>query len=588
VSSHGASPSREAPGLILFRLSLFGCFLIGGLGLFSCSGTPAVRETPIATKAPSPDSPSPDRPSGVADEIRRLVELGTPPSLLRALDLIRSRDLGSTDFGRTMVAVDTALLKNVYPEIAFDFGPSDPPQTQMYTRILRDAEKGAYTPSSSTSKDYLELTLPFLALLSEKRSERLATALPDLNRALTLNDQSVLAPYFLGILNERTGFPDRALNFYTSAYGLSADCYPAALGRARLLSSAGKSEEAIQLLTDLVPRYPDNLTIKRELALAYYRAGDWSRAEGALAELLQRNPKDGSLLLMRSHVLIELGQFLQAQPLLDAYVSIEPNNSNNQLYLFLRARLQAEGYKNRDAALTYLRSILRLAPQNEEAAAYSAKLLMESSRPEDQTEGRSLLTKLLQNSNPSTDVLDVALKDAIRRQAWKEALPFLEILLQRRRSASDLQNAYLAQQGLGDPDGALKYARELFDRNTSDENGAFIYISALIGAGKRDEAAKMIDGRLPTLPGGSLKSRYYYLRSLLKTDGDAKMNDLRSSLFEDPRNLDALIAMLDLYHALRDDRRAVYYLKQALALAPDNPKLKAYQLEYASSLNANP
>jgi Tfp pilus assembly protein PilF len=64
------------------------------------------------------------------------------------------------------------------------------------------------------------------------------------------------------------------------------------------------------------------------------------------------------------------------------------------------------------------------------------------------------------------------------------------------------------------------------------------------------------------------------------------MNDLRSSLFEDPRNLSALIAMFDIYHRRRDDRRAVYYLKQALSLAPDNPQLRRYETEYASLLGA--
>jgi len=64
------------------------------------------------------------------------------------------------------------------------------------------------------------------------------------------------------------------------------------------------------------------------------------------------------------------------------------------------------------------------------------------------------------------------------------------------------------------------------------------------------------------------------------------MNDLRSSLFEDPRNLNALIAMFEIYHRRRDERRAVYYLKQALALAPDNPRLKRYETEYAAALGS--
>jgi hypothetical protein len=96
----------------------------------------------------------------------------------------------------------------------------------------------------------------------------------------------------------------------------------------------------------------------------------------------------------------------------------------------------------------------------------------------------------------------------------------------------------------------------------------------------------MIEGRLASLPGGSLKSRYYYLRSRIRSGDESIMNDLRSSLFEDPRNLDALIAMFEIYHRRRDERRAVYYLKQALALSPDHPQLQRYQSEYAGLLGA--
>jgi Tfp pilus assembly protein PilF len=81
-----------------------------------------------------------------------------------------------------------------------------------------------------------------------------------------------------------------------------------------------------------------------------------------------------------------------------------------------------------------------------------------------------------------------------------------------------------------------------------------------------------------------LQSRYYYLRSRLGANEEAVMNDLHASLFEDPRNLNALTALFEIYHRRKDERRAVYYLKQALALAPDNPQLKRYEAEYAGAM----
>jgi tetratricopeptide (TPR) repeat protein len=537
-------------------------------------------QIPVPVESPQP---SPVRTGGVAEEIHSLVEKGTPPTLLEALDLIKNRDLGNSEFGRVMNFVDVTLLKTLYSVSGVQLPPNDPPQTHIYTRILRDAEKGAYLNPQANSQDCLEFILPFLALYNETRSDKLLPALPDLEKAAELNSGSILAPLFMGIVYERSQRLDDANVQYSKAWQLSSDCYPAALGLARVLDAKDQRQEAARLLQDLVIRLPDNLQIKRQLAIAWYRAGDWSRAEPAIAEILQRDTRDGEFILMRAHVLVEEGQFLQAQAPLDLYASINPNH---RLYLFLRARVQAEGYRNRDAALNYLRSLLRGSGGaiDDDASVYAARLLMESSRQEDQTEGRELLHRLLANPNPSLTVVTIALQDAVRRQAWTEARPYLARLLDERRSPQDLLSAYTVEHGQGNAAAALSYARELYEADRSNEEGIIAYISALVDTGRQDEAARMIDSRLTGMSGGVLKARYHYLRSRTRSNEDAIMNDLRSSLFEDPRNLQALMAMFEIYHRRKDERRAVYYLKQALALAPDNPQLKRYAIEYAGLL----
>jgi tetratricopeptide (TPR) repeat protein len=521
----------------------------------------------------------------VADEIRSLVEMGSPGSLTQALEEIRSRSLGNSEFGRVMNAAAVVLMRRIYPDVRVSLPPSDPPQTHAYTRIFRDIERGTYTPPPGNA-DYLELVLPFLALLQEGRtvpSGSLLAALPDLGRARALNPRSVLAPYFSALAYERGGRLQEAATEFARAAELAPDCYPAALGLARAREAAGQRQEAIGLLSDLVVRYPDNMGIKRQLARSYYNNRDWSRAEPAVAELLQKNNRDGELLLMRAHIFVEQGQFIQAQAPLDLYASID---ANNRLYLFLRARVQAEGYRNRDAALNYLRSILRNNPDDDEAAVYTAQQLMGSARTADQTEGRALMQRLLNTRTPSLAVISLVLQDAIRREAWREARPYVERLLAERRSPQDLFHAYTVERGLGNNAAALAYAREMYEQDQSNEEGALAYASALIDTGRPGEASRMIESRLASVGGGVLKSRYYYLRSRLQPNEEAAMNDLRSSLFEDPRNLNALTAMFSIYHRRKDERRAVYYLKQALAISPDNPQLKRYEAEYRAALGA--
>ena len=579
--------SRRAVFLCLFMT--FCCFVCI---LESCRSDAIPEETPLPAEVPDTAKPQPPaNTGGIVEEIRTFTERGSPSSLLRALEIIRSRDLGSSEFGRVMTAVNVTLIRALYPALQVQLPQPDPPLTHSYSRIMREAERGVYTAPPQNSTDYLEYVLPFLAYFPGKNipAERYLSAVPDLEKGAKLNPDSFLPGYFLGIVYENAGRLDESFRQYSLAWEQFPECFPAALGLARVLEGQGRKQETLRFLQDLVTRFPDNIQVKRQLAIAYYRSGDWSRADTAVAEILQKDSHDGEFILMRAHILVEQGQFLPAQAPLDLYAAVNPNN---KLYLFLRARVQAEGYHNRDAALNYLRSIIKSAPAaggadiNNLASIYASRLLLESTRPEDKAEGRELLTKLLEDPAPSPDVASLALEDAIRREAWREARPYLTRLLGERRSSQDLLAACTVEKALGNNATVLLYARELYERDRSNDEGIIAYVSALIDTGRQDEAARMIETRLAGIPGGTLKSRYYFLRSRVRNNEELVMNDLRSSLFEDPRNLGALIAMFEIYHRRRDERRAVYYLKQALALSPDNPRLTRYEAEYAAVLGS--
>jgi predicted Zn-dependent protease len=566
------------------------------VALFSCTGGVQVRETPL------PDQPARFSPEerttsgGLADAIRSLLEIGTPGSLNKALNLINSNNLEKRNFGRIMSAIAVTLLEQLYPDTNFRFPPMDPPLSNNYTKILKNAEQGIYTPSPEGSQDYLELVLPSLGLLQPNagdvhRQEALSEALLDLERGRSLNPRSVLAPYFMGRIYEQAGKAGSAVQSYTEAYDLDRECYPAVLGIARILNAEGRFEEGIDLLSELEIRYPDNLTVKRQLALAYYNIHDWTKAEPVVADVLRADSLDWQFILMQAAILIEQGQYLQAQASLELYGSMDPNN---QRYLFLRARVQAEGYNNWEGALAYLHSILRNfqnSPLNmsdkddEDMLVYAAELLMKSLRDEDRAEGRSLLKRLINTGQPSLQIVSLALRDAIDRQAWEETQPFLNRLLTERRSPEDLLYAYQVERGLGNNATALSYARELYEQDPRNNEGSIAYISALIDANRRSEASWILENRLSETAGGTLKSRYYFLRSRLQSNEEGRINDLRSSLFEDPRNINALIAMFEIYHRRKDQRRAIYYLKQAWALDPYNPQLKSYETEYAGLMN---
>jgi tetratricopeptide (TPR) repeat protein len=550
--------------------------------LFSCQSRPAA-----ARDNPAQEQQRQQVAGGLADEIRSLTETGILSSMTQALEIIRARELSGVDFGRMMNGINAILIRLVYPDSLLRLPALDLPQTYNYTRIIREAERGSYVRPSENSDDFFEHILPFLAINAKTRPEIYAEVLTDLAKAGRLRPASVLPPYFSGVVHEYAGRFSEAEAAYNAAYAISGECYPALIGVARVTRLSGNTEKAAVLFSDMVIRYPDSLSIKRQLAISYFENRNWSRALPVIDEVLQAEPRDGEFLLMKAHILIEQGQYSQANAPLDAYAPINPNN---RTYLFMRARVQAEGNRNRDSALNYLRSIIRNDPGDTEAMIYAARLLMESTRASDQSEGAELLARLRQTDNSSIDVLSLGLRDAVRREDWQEAQSFLNSVLTTRRTVQDLTDGYYVERGLGNNTRALSFARELYDRDTSNNDYTVIYISALIDNSRRDEASRLIESRLASLNGtggGNTRSRYYFLRSRIQGNEEAALGDLRSSLFEDPRNLDALIAMFEIYHNRREERRAVYYLRQALAISPEHPRLKRYEGEYASLLGRN-
>jgi predicted Zn-dependent protease len=482
-----------------------------------------------------------------------------------------------------MNAVNINLFRRLYPDIKIQFPVLDPPQSHNYSRILRDIEHNIYSSPPSASSDYLELVLPFLALLDETRQDRLLPSLPDLRRAALLNPGSPLAPFFMGLVYERTGNLDEAQANYTRATGISEECYPARLGLARVQEQQGHRDTAVSILEDLIQSYPDSFTVKRQLALTYYHKQDWSHAQTTLSEYLQHDPQDGELILMLAHAMVEQGRFLPAQRPLDQYSAI---NAQNPLYLFLRARVQAEGLRNQDSALNYLRSLIRLGSAGDDALIYAARLFMESQRTDDQNEGRALLQRLLERENPSADIIRLAVQDSIKRGDWQTARNRLAPLLKENPQDQDLLSAYTIERGLGNNAAALVHARELYEKNPSSDEGAAAYISALIETGRQAEAGRLIETRLASSANDTQKSQYYYLRSRIRSNDDQIVADLRASLFANPRNLASMIAMFEFYHFRRPEKaRAVIYLRQALAQDPSNPQLRRYAEEYPEVLN---
>ena len=518
------------------------------------------------------------------EEMRYQIELGSPASLLSAAELMENYGFASSEEGRALGTAASAIVRLIYPDL--DFPGADPAAGSVYGRIIREAQQGNFVNPSGSSRDFLEHVLPFLACYTEDafvqiNTDRLRTALPFLERAARLNAASVLPPLFRGFVLEKTGDYTQAATAYRRALALESGCYPAELGLARILQAQGRYDEAITLLNNLLIRYTGNLSIRKQQARLYAAQRNWQQAGTLINSVLGQSARDGEFLLLRAGVLLEQGLYQQAQQPLDIYAGID---SANRQYIFLRSRLMAEGLRNRTGAINLLRPFVRSNPNDSEMAVYLASLLLESSRREDAEEGRAMLNRFLGTTNAAPEALSLAASDSITRENWREAKAYLDRLPVHSKSNDDLYNAWKTERALGNNAAALSHARELYSRDNPSDDAVIAYVLSLIDTGRQTEAARIIDQHSASAPGGVRKSRYYYLRSRTRNDEDAILNDLRSALFEDPRNLDAIMAMFEIYHRKRDERRAVYYLRQAIAIAPDNPQIKRYEQEYRALL----
>jgi tetratricopeptide (TPR) repeat protein len=575
---HGARAAFAGLAAMIFQLAC-GCATERAL---PSSAVPA--DKPAAARNPARETP---RTATAAleflQEARSRLEIGSPRSIRGALTLLDEQGLSQSEYGRMMNAIAALMLERVYPDSGVAHAKIDLPQGLPYTKIIAEVQRGVWLPPAA-SADYFTNLLPCLILTSDASPQVNAAALPYLKKARESNPQGVLAAYLTGLVYERDGQWYEARQWYDKAAALSdAECYPAFLGITRILYRLGKNDEAIALLVELIRLYPNNVAARRQLANNYLTLQEWNEAGAVIAAVLALNYRNPEFLLMQTRVFIELGQYNQALLPLDTYVPAGGQETNRN-YLFLRARLAWEGNHSRSAAVVHLRAVVAANPNDMEALVYLARLLLGSNQESYKTDGRQMLKRLLAQDPLNREVLRLSMNDAIGRRAWVEADGYLDSVMRNGTPAlSDMQNAVTIKTGLQDRDAALQYARDAASAFPQAEDVQVNLIGMLVDSEKsaeRSEGEQLIEAVLPALKTAKEKSRVYFYRSRLRARDEDALSDLRASLLEDPRNVNALLAIIAVYDQRKDTRRVVFYLQQALVLAPDNPEVNRLKLVY--------
>jgi len=308
-------------------------------------------------------------------------------------------------------------------------------------------------------------------------------------------------------------------------------------------------------------------------AAGHRRQAEEALAEGSLpaaqehsALALDLEPNDADTLLLRARVLAASGSWPQALRLLE----LEPV-AGLAPALLLRAEILAVDAREEQQALELLRAAQERFPDDARIPELEGRILLSTGRD---SEGRARLERALQLEPNREAALRLLLEQAVRAERWEEAAGSLARLGAEHGSETDLALAYRAQARLGHAEQALAYATRLYEARPEAYAGE--YASALLAAGQREQALRIVDSHLAS-PAPLLSSRLLVVRAdaLAEAEPELAIDALQQALVLDPANFAALVRLGELYAAREDYRRARQYLRLALELDPSNAELAA-------------
>ncbi len=506
----------------------------------------------------------------IDSEILAGVEMGSPDSIRAAMQKIRKNDSEYADNEKVLITVASEIMKMVWPseKITWDVPPA--PGDNPYIGALESAKQGIFD-SSTGNVDFLTILLPALVIFTPGLdSSVIASCRACINGALNIKPDSILANYLMAYLLEKESDYTNIETYLAQAYGNSPNTEEIALAYVRILRRNNNLELAKTILSGL-SNNENNLSVLKQSAYIAFDTGDFQSAELYVARVLQQNPNDLEFLLFRVKILIEKNDYIHAVSLLDVYARQESESID---YLLLRAKVQLDWSKNTNAATETIEKAINLYPENEQALMMAAKISSITDAPVAGKYADDLTSQVLSKDPENKDAMIYALKGLIKRENWNEAYEISKKLISMPVVSSDVVSMYVETcLHLNKNTEAYEYVRRQLEVKPNDEVILQAYILAYTEIGSRDVVLKYIDNLMAS-SSSKMKSYLYYRRSFLQRTEDGALADLRSSLISNPRNDDALFRLYEIYFDKKDYRKAQYYLRQVVAINPNDNSVK--------------
>lgn len=546
---------------------------------------PRAEATSIPLKAPEPPKVY-SFFAGIPQNIITLVEIGSPQTLQQALAAVRKSEIDYTEKERVFVAVAQSILQLVYPSQKIEGSIIQASSKNSYMGAVQSALKGVFDTSTG-NVDFLATVLPCLVVMKKGDvTQVFSDVQSSLQAGLKTRPNSVLAHYLMAILYKKAGMYENASYEFLTAKGLAPDCFEILYSYCECLTAMGKSAEANQVIASLIEKNPASRDLLTLAARTAFTLGNFNGADEYISRVLQQNPNDLEALLFRAKVLFQKKDYIRTASLLDMYAR---QNSTDRDYLLLRAQLQYEWNHNTSAAVASITQAVQLYPDDSEVLLMAARISSLTYTKIDGKSSAQFASAVLQNDSKNAEALQYSIDALSASGDYKAAYETSKAVMARGQDTSTdegldntLRHALICVKA-GHSDEALALITPLYQARKQNESITQAYITILSSTGGAPQALRLINELLPSST-SRFKSFLFYARSRLQQSNAEAIKDLRSALMNNPRNSDALFRFYKIYYDTHDYRKAQYYLKQVVALYPNNEEYQKLAAELTKIL----
>ncbi len=501
------------------------------------------------------------------ERVRSNITFGTPRSLDIALNTLYSNGLYTSELGAELAFVANRFYHIVYPYLEYSAMQVQPPAGSLYPQLFETVAAGQIPTISQEQTTFLSSLASALAVLTSNSPAQRDQAGDVIAYVVQINPDSMLARFLQGYYLEQEEQYSEAQELYQTVLRSDDSCYPARLGLVRVYYVLGNPEGAFNHVEQLLLEFPNKKYVLEWAINIYLQAGRLEKVDSLLSTAIIGFPDETIFLRKRAELLELQGKYEQAARIA-AVVERKTGETPETLLIKIQSFIR-EG--RREEALALAQQGMERYPSFQRFSVLYGELLIQSGRRE---EAYEFFRRRIEQDPENLSITASLLDTAIELELWSDAVVYLEQLLDVRQTISLLRKAVTVYRAVEQMETALAYARTLAEEYPDNSIAVNTYLNVLMNTGGIAEASSYINRRLEENSNSEVRSILLFFQARMDEDQQSKLQYLQSALLENMQNVDALIEIAELYETMGEYNKAIRYLRQAIALSPDDQGLQ--------------